>query len=196
MKIFKLAWIPIFLLITVLSFSSGLTLGILLLSLHTFSFPPLRDAINGSVVVVFLDLLIAICAKVWNRVNLSIFAFSETGTCSASIAIASLSIILIFVVLESPNWYLSHNVVYMPGNLIIKCICERPSFETASPGVILRSKFPCSRSYINVMCYFKVPRVEIIAEIHSVFPENWETVHLIRPKLVQAVSQQPALQFQ
>ena len=42
---------------TVLSFSSGLTLGILLLPLHTFSFPPLRDAINGSVVVVFLDLL-------------------------------------------------------------------------------------------------------------------------------------------
>ena len=46
---------------------------------------------------------IAICAKVWNRVNLSIFAFSEVGTCSASIAITSLSIIIIFVVLESPN---------------------------------------------------------------------------------------------
>ena len=42
---------------TVLSFSSGLTLGILLLPLHTFSFPPLHDAINGSVMVVFLDLL-------------------------------------------------------------------------------------------------------------------------------------------
>ena len=54
----------------------------------------------------------------------------------------------------------------------------------------------CSKPYINVMCYFKVLRVEIIAEIHSVFPENWEMVHLIRPKLVQAVSQQPALQFQ
>ena len=46
------------------------------------------------------------------------------------------------------------------------------------------------------MCYFKVLMVEIIAEIHSVLPENWETVHLIRPKLVQAVYQQPALQFQ
>ena len=45
--------------------------------------------------------LIAICAKVWNCVNLSIFAFSKMGTCS--IAITSLSIILIFVVLESPN---------------------------------------------------------------------------------------------
>ena len=41
---------------TVLLFSSWLTLGILLLPLHTFSFPPLCDAINGSVVV-FLDLL-------------------------------------------------------------------------------------------------------------------------------------------
>ena len=74
--------------------------------------------------------IIAICAKVWNHVNLPIFAFSEVGTCSASIAITSLSIIIIFVVLESPNSYLLHNVVYMPGNLIIKCICERPSFET------------------------------------------------------------------
>ena len=42
---------------TVLLFSSGLTLGILLLPLHTFSFPPLHNAINGSVMVVFLDLL-------------------------------------------------------------------------------------------------------------------------------------------
>ena len=49
------------------------------------------------------SIIIAICTKVWNRVNLSIFAFSEMGTCSASIAITSLSIILIFVVLESPN---------------------------------------------------------------------------------------------
>ena len=120
-----------------------------------------------------INRFIAICAKVWNHVNLSIFAFSEAGTCSVSIAITSLSIIIIFVVLESPNWYLSHNAVYMPGNLIIKCICERLSFETASPGVILWSKFPCSKPYINVMCYFTVLRVEIIAEKHSVFPENW-----------------------
>ena len=38
--------------------------------------------------------------------------------------------------------------------------------------------------------------VERIMEIHSVLPENWETVHLLRPKLVQPVSQQPALQPQ
>ena len=60
----------------------------------------------------------------------------------------------------------------MPGNLIIKFICERPSFETASPGVILRLKFIHSKPDINVMCYFTVPRVEIIAQIHSVLPEN------------------------
>ena len=73
---------------------------------------------------------IAICAKVWNHVNLSIFAFSGAETCSASNTITSCSIIIIFIVLESPNRYLLHNVVYMPGNLIIKFICERPSFET------------------------------------------------------------------
>ena len=47
--------------------------------------------------------VVAICAKVWDHVNLSIFAFSKAGTCSVSIAITSLSIIIIFVVLESPN---------------------------------------------------------------------------------------------
>ena len=33
-------------------------------------------------------------------------------------------------------------------------------------------------------------------ETLSVLPENWETVHLLRPELVQPVSHQPALQSQ
>jgi len=47
--------------------------------------------------------VIAVCAKVWNRVNLSIFASSEAETCSASIAMTSNSISIILVVLESPR---------------------------------------------------------------------------------------------
>ena len=57
----------------------------------------------------------------------------------------------------------SHNKMYLWEALIWDC---------ASPGVILQSKFPCSKPYINVMFYFTVLRVEIIVEIHSVF--SWE----------------------
>ena len=46
---------------------------------------------------------IAICAKVWNRVNLSIFASSEAKTCSTSIAMTRCSIFIILVVSESPR---------------------------------------------------------------------------------------------
>ena len=104
--------------------------------IHVFAFffwgyiIKLNSTIANSLHIQNFHLLIAICTKVWNHVNLSIFAFSKVGTCSASIIITSLSIIIIFVVLESSNWYLLHNAAYMPGNLIIKCICERPSFET------------------------------------------------------------------
>ena len=53
---------------------------------------------------------IAVCAKVWNRENLSIFATSEAETCAASIAMTSHSIPKILVDLKSPNLYLLHNV--------------------------------------------------------------------------------------
>ena len=53
---------------------------------------------------------IAVCTKVWNHENLSIFASSEAETCAASFAMTSHSISKFFVVLESPNLYLLHNV--------------------------------------------------------------------------------------
>ena len=56
------------------------------------------------------NLIIAICAKVWNHENSSIFASSEVETCAASIATTSFLIFKILVVLESSNLYLSHNV--------------------------------------------------------------------------------------
>ena len=99
--------------------------------------------------------VIAICTKVWNCVNLSIFAFSEAGTCSVSIAITSLSIIIIFVVLESPNWYwyLLHNVVYTPGNLIIRCICERLSFETVQAQESFYGRNFHVQSHTSMLCF-------------------------------------------
>ena len=50
-----------------------------------------------------MDMLIAICAKVWNHVNLSIFASSEAETCSTSITMTRCSIFIILVVSESPH---------------------------------------------------------------------------------------------
>ena len=41
--------------------------------------------------------------KVWNHVNLSIFASSEAETCSTSIAMTRCSIFIILVVSESPH---------------------------------------------------------------------------------------------
>ena len=78
----------------------------------------------------YYSCFIAICAKVWNHVYLLIFASSEAETCSTSIAMTRCSIFIILVVLESPRWYLLHNVYYKPRGLIIKFICERTSFET------------------------------------------------------------------
>ena len=70
---------------------------------------------------------IAICTKVWNRVNLSIFASPKSKTCSTSMAMTRCLDFIILVVLESPRWYLLHNVYYKPRGLKIKFICGRPS---------------------------------------------------------------------
>ena len=72
--------------------------------------------------------IIAVCAKVWNRVNRSNFASSEAETCSASISTTSRSIPIILVDLECTRWYLSHNVFYMRKHLRLKFICCDASF--------------------------------------------------------------------
>ena len=56
-----------------------------------------------TIILCYIQDVIAICAKVWNRVNLSIFASSEAESCSTSIAMTRCSIFIILVVSESPH---------------------------------------------------------------------------------------------
>jgi L-asparagine transporter-like permease len=62
----------------------------------------MMDALVGFLFIVSY-FLIAVCAKVWNRANLKIFASSEVKTCAASTATTNHLISIIFVVLESPR---------------------------------------------------------------------------------------------
>jgi len=120
--------------------------------------------------------IIAICAKVWNRVNRSNFAFSEAETCSAHISTTRRSIPIILVDLECTSWYLSHNVVYMRKNLRLKFICgEGLIWECASLRAISCSKFIYIKPDINLICYFTVRSAERIVEIGLVLPKNEET---------------------
>ena len=116
--------------------------------------------------------IIAICAKVWNHVNLSIFASSEAKTCSTSIAMTRCSIFINLVVSESPRWYLLHNVYYKPRGLIIEFICERTSFETARPGAIFWLKFIHLKLDINIIYYSTVHRAKTFAEIGFFFAQK------------------------
>ena len=97
---------------------------------HENTYILLKQWFENHSIKLFTSDFIAICAKIWNCVNLSIFASSEAETCSTSIAMTRRSIFIILVVSESPRWYLLHNVYYKPRGLIIKFICERTSFET------------------------------------------------------------------